>query len=235
METFFRSIGHAFAEKRTPLKTLQRLHDQKKPVRLEVENSELSFYTLVSAKPEFALLSKPPDLADASLAPGAMVRFTVPGGDRVVRLRVIHPSVQRKRGDNVMQCEIPLEFAEKSRRASQRFNTQRFKNIHLAIPQVGASLRIIDLSLTGCKTMASGLDPDHPLQVGAPMRFTKVHVGEKGELELDLLTPRLITEQTVSFEWLVAAAGSSAEYLQHLIEGLHRAELGRLKVKEKIY
>lgn len=105
-------------------RTLKDLAENHTPVRLEVEHSNLSFYTVISLRDEKLLVSKPADLVDDGLASGRILRFVVPDGSQnVVRLELLDPHFGRKRGDNVMSCAMPLEFSPKSRRRSDRYDT----------------------------------------------------------------------------------------------------------------
>ena len=213
-------------------RSLTQLAQDRVPVRLEVENSESSFYTVLSLRPQGVLLGRPADLENGLLKAGGHVRFTIPDGSRqVIRLQIIKPNVRRKRGDAVVLCGIPEEFAEKSQRASDRFNTSRYKNLSLNIPQIDAHFRIVDISRTGCKVMAQQLEKWNEFRVGRPLRFGRVEVGNKQVFELGSLIPRFVNPPVVSFQWEVGDE-ESASYLERLIKALHSAELGRLKVPE---
>ncbi len=216
------------------LRTLKQLERHRKAVRLEVEQSEVSFYTVLSLRPKVLVLARPADLEPGVLQRGSTVRFIVPDANRnVVRMRVIEPEYRRERGDPVVVCEIPDGFAEKSRRGADRFNTSRFKNLKLVVPQLEAEFRIIDMSMSGCKVFVEDFDDWKTLEAGTSMRFTKVAIGDKVEIELDLLTPRVVKPPTVAFAWEASQKGDSAKYLAHMIKSLHKTELGRLRIKER--
>lgn len=215
-------------------RSLARLAQDRVPVRLEVEHSESSFYTVLSLRLQGVLLGRPMDLEDGLIKAGGHVRFTLPDGSKqVIRLQIIKPKVTRRRGDEVILCGMPEEFFEKSKRGSDRFNTSRYKNLSLNIPQIDAHFRIIDISRTGCKVVAKQLEQWEEFRVGRPLRFGRVEVGDKAVFELGSLIPRFIMPPVVSFQWEVGD-NQAAVYLEHLVKSLHGAELSRLKVPEKL-
>ena len=213
--------------------SLMQLAREQVPVRLEVEHSESSFYTLLALRAQGVLLGRPGDLEKGILKEGGHVRFTLPdGSENVVRMQILKPYVRRKRGDAVVLCSMPEEFTGKSKRKSARFNTGRYKNLALNIPQIDAQFRIVDISRTGCKVMALHLEDWEDIRLGRSLRFSKVEVGGKSVFGLGVVTPRFIDPPVVSFQWEIIDE-PSARYLEHLVKALHSAELGRLKVPEK--
>lgn len=214
-------------------RALKQLEQHRTPVRLEVENTNISFYTVISLHPKAVILNKPTDLASKALRRGRAVRFEVPDGSKnVVRLIVRRTHLRRQRGDEVFVCAMPQEFSGKSRRGAARFNTSQFSNLHLVVPQADARFRIIDISRTGCKTYVGDFDEWDLIRTGVEMRFTKIAVGDKVEIALDGLVPRLIKAPTVSFQWNVLKNSYSGRYLDHFIENLQKKELERLQIKE---
>jgi len=227
------ALADTFGGRNNIQKTMKGLERNRSPVRLEVEQTEVSFYTVLSLRPKVVVLARPPDLEDGVLKKGGFVRFIVPDASKnVVRMQVIAPNYKRERGDAVIVCQIPEEFAEKSKRGADRFNTSRFKNLKLIVPQVERDFRIVDMSYTGCKVFVEEFEEWETLKSGTGMRFTKIAIGEKAEIELDMLTPRVINPPTIAFTWEVHH-GESAKWLAHMINSLHRAEMGRLKIKER--
>ena len=229
MAKIIESLVETIAGKRLQrtLKTLAKNHT---PVRLMVENSNLSFYTVISLREEKLLLAKPADLVDDELTPGKTLRFIVPDGSQnVVRLELLEPHFERRRGDNVMLCEMPLEFAPKGRRRSDRYDTGRYNNLLLSVPHFDEEMRVLDISREGCKVYVSELEDWNLLKPGVGMRAGKLKIGTEVEINLDLLTPRNVKPPTVSFEWGVPAKSSSARYLDHFIKSLGDKEAGMLK------
>ena len=77
--------------------SLTQLARDRAPVRLEVEHSEASFYTVLSPRPQGVLLGRPGDLENGILKVGGHVRFTLPDGSgNVIRMRILKPNVRRK-------------------------------------------------------------------------------------------------------------------------------------------
>ena len=216
-------------------RALKLIEYNRTPVRLEVENTNVSFYTVFTLQPGAVVLNKPKDLNPKLIRRGRGVRFEIPDGSRnVLRMQVSRASLRRKRGDEVFVCKMPQEFAEKSKRKSARFNTSQFKNLHLVIPQADAEFRIIDISLTGCRVYVGDFEEWDLIRTGVEMRFTKIAVGEKVEIVLDALVPRVIKAPTVSFQWKVLTHSYSGRYLEHFIKNLHEKELSRLALPEKL-
>lgn len=217
------------------VRVLRQLEDNNTPVRLEVENSNVSFYTVLSLRPGAVILNKPLDLNPKLIRRGRAVRFEVPDGSRnVLRMVVRRPHFKRKRGDEVFLCPIPQEFSAKSKRRNPRFNTSQFKNLHLKVPQADAEFRIIDISQTGCRTFVGDFSEWDLIRTGVEMRFTKIAVGDKVEIALDILVPRVIKAPTISFQWKVLELSYSGRYLQHFVKTLHEKELSRMEIAENL-
>ena len=212
-------------------RTLKTLAKDRTPVRLEVEHTTLSFYTVMSLRRDKLLVSKPADLVDEGLAPGKILRFVVPDGSgNVVRVELLEPHFERKRGDNVMSCEMPLEFAPESRRRSDRYDTARYKNFTLSVPHFDEEMQVLDVSKEGCKVYVSELEGWSALKPGVDMRAAKLKLGTEVEIHLDVLTPRNLNPPTASFEWQVPETSTSAKQIAKMIESLSEGEVGKLKV-----
>ena len=211
-------------------RTLKTLTKNRTPVRLVVEHSNLSFYTVISMREEKLLVAKPADLGEDGLTPGKIMRFVVPdGGRNVLRLKLLDPKFERKRGDNVMLCEIPLEFAPKSRRRSDRYDTGKYDNILLSVPHFDGDMRVLDISMEGCKVYVSELEDWNLLTPGVDMRAAKLKLGTNVEINLGLLTPRSVNPPIVSFEWQVPQKSTSAQHIERFIKSLGDTEAGMLK------
>ena len=234
MAKLFGSVSSSVSESGV-LRVLKQIEYNRTPVRLEVENTNVSFYTVFSLRPGAVILNKPADLNPKLLRRGRMVRFEVTDGSRnMVRMMVRRPHMKRKRGDEVFVCGMPQEFAAKSKRQSARFNTSQFSNLHLVIPQADAEFRIIDISVNGCRTFVGDFSEWDLIRTGLEMRFTKIAVGEKVEIALDGLVPRLVKAPTASFQWKVLKYSYSGRYLEHFVKVLHEKELSRLDLPEKL-
>ena len=90
------------------LRALKQIEHSRTPVRLEVENTNVTFYTVFTLQPGAVILNKPTDLNPKLIRRGRTLRFEVPDGSKnVVRLRVRRPQLKRKRGDEVFVCAMP--------------------------------------------------------------------------------------------------------------------------------
>ena len=199
-------------------RSLKILTENRTPVRLEIENSELKFYTVVALREEQLLVAKPVDLNDSGLKPGAVLRFVMPDGSwNVVRMRLVNPKVERRRGDSVMLFEVPQESGPKSQRRSNRYNTSRYNNLVLTVPHFEELMRIIDISMEGCKVYITDFDRWELVQVGMTMRAAKLLLGSKVEVPLPRIIPRMVKPPTASFEWHILPGGKAAKFLGHAI------------------
>lgn len=216
------------------MRTLNQLARKRTPVRLEAENSDVSFYTVLSLRPQGVVISRPADLDGEMLVEGVVVRFNVPDrSGNSVRMEILEANFARLRGDTVILCKYPEAFGPKSKRKSQRFNTGRYNNIRLAVPQFDAGFRAVDISDAGCKVLAESFDEWDQLRLGRSIRFCRIEVGEQVQIELSELTPRLINPPSISFEWKVSLKGQGSRHLAQLIQSLHKEELSRLQIKER--
>lgn len=231
MAKFFGSLADTLAGSALT-RILKRLGLARTPVRLEVEGTEASFFTVLAVRTGMVVLSKPTDLPEGLLTQGGWVRFVIPeGGREVVRMRISNPNFRRSRGDYVFLCDMPEQFSGQSKRESDRYNTSRFNNLYLQLPQAQEPFRIIDISRTGCKIYIGG--EELPEELGAELQSCKVMVGSKKvEIGLDACFLRVVHPPIAGFEWKVSSQGPALKFLAHLLKSLYDAEFGRLKIKE---
>ena len=73
MATIFsplRSLAGGFGKGGDPIKVIEELQANRQPIRLEIENSNLSFYTFIAVRPEFLVIAKPQDIDEDALRIG---------------------------------------------------------------------------------------------------------------------------------------------------------------------
>jgi len=212
---------------------LQSLHQDKTPIRLEIEEANVHFYTVLSVRRNMVVVAKPPGL-QKELKRDGFVRFRVPGDSgKEVRLTVAVPHFNLLSGSYVFLCDIPKEFAEPSRRSNDRFNTSRFKNLVLAFPSLRRQYRIVDISLEGCKVYVGGNgnggdEEKNGFSLGEVLNHAKITVGSKVEIDLEAVVPRSEFGGTVGIQFQIAQGSESRKYLSHFIKSLESSEQQRL-------
>ena len=222
-------LGLGEKEERTIVKILERLSSAKTPVRLEVEEANIHFYSVISIRRGLVVLAKPGGL-QKELKREGYVRFRVPEVEgKEIRLSIAVPHFNLLSGSYVFLCDIPKAFAEPSRRSNDRFNTRRFNNLKLTIPALTREFRIIDISMEGCKIFTGGkTDPAAQFAMGETLSPAKITVGTKVEITLEGITPRSRTDKTVGIQFQMNGNADSRKYLSHFIKSLETSEQERL-------
>ncbi len=199
-------------------------------MRLEIEGENIHFFTIFSIKRNLVVVAKPPGLRKGLKRDGT-VRFRIPDEvENEIRMEIAVPHFNLLSGDYAFLCDIPKNFAEKSKRKSERYNTSRFNNLHLVIPDILQRFRIVDMSDSGCKIYAVGTNIKELLEEDKNYAPARISVGNKVEIDLDSAIPRSFNGKTVGFKFDVSAEGSARKYLQHFIQSLETAEINNLKV-----
>ena len=207
---------------------LRRLEANKTPVRVEIENSNTRFYSIISIKRGLVVVAKPPGL-ESGLQREGFVRFKIPDEDgRELRMQVSVPHFNLLSGGYVFLCSVPRKFAESSLRGAERYNTTRFKNLALFLPELKGYFRIIDISKTGCKVFADQSMATPGLETGSPISPASITVGNKVNIDLHSVTLRSRIKNTMGFELRVGDDGSSTKYFEHFLKSLEAAESKRL-------
>ena len=218
------------SQQKNILKILNQMESSKIPVRLQVENSSIHFFTILSLRRGMVVFARPTGNS-RGITKGKFVRFTVPDQpDKVLRLEVEVPSFKMVNGTYVMLCAIPEEFAEKSKRISQRYNITRFKNIMLGLPTISSMYRMIDISAQGCKVFTGDNDLTTILEVNEPILNGKIYIGSGLDMSLKWIIPRVFQEKTAGFEFQIAGDHATQRKFEHFIYSLESAEKKKLKV-----
>lgn len=209
---------------------LTRLEKNKTPIRIEIENSNTRFYSILSVKRGLVVVAKPPGLT-TGLARDGFVRFRLPDEDgKDLRLQITVPHFNLLSGGYVFLCAMPKEFAESSLRGAERYNTSRFKNLYLFFPKIKGLYRIIDISSTGCKVYADQAITIEGVEVDNPISPAKITVGSKVDIDLLSATMRSRIKNTLGFELQVGENGTN-KYLDHFLKSLEAADTKRLSTE----
>lgn len=207
------------------------LEGSKTPIRVEIENSNTRFYSILTVRRGLVVVAKPPGLK-AGLDRDGFVRFKLPGDDgRELRMQVTVPHFNLLSGGYVFLCSMPKEFAESSQRAAERYNTSRFKNLFLFLPKLKGHYRIIDISNSGCKVFMDQSASAPGLEVGSPISPASITVGNKVDIDLRSATLRSRIKNTLGFQLEVDSGPSSGKYLNHFLKSLEAAESKRLSTE----
>lgn len=224
-------LSAASREQRAVLRALENLTNSKSPVRLESETTGVSFFTVVALRPNGLLIARPRSLR-GGLPKDSFVRITLPNhGRKQIRVPILIPQVKlRMTMRYACICGIPTAFSGVCKRHTDRFNTTKFKNLHLQVPQFSSSFRVVDISVGGLRVFAGddgerlAEDPEANL---APAR---IRVGERVSVELENLMVRSHVGNTVGFSMTVRNDGYSGRFLLNLLNKLQEQEILRLKM-----
>lgn len=218
-------------EERAVLRALADLSERKMPVRLESEQSGVSFFTVVSLRKNALLLARPRTLR-GGLPKGSAVRLTLANqGRKQVRAAIVVPHLKVPFSlKHAFVCEVPHAFCGVCKRGADRFSTARFKNLHLQLDGARRSFRVVDVSTSGLRIHTGGDTPLTLFEPGQELAPARLRLGERAQIELESLVPRAINPKTVGLELRVRRDGASERYLMNLLNRLQEHELRRLQI-----
>ena len=220
-----------FYKNQPALEYLRKLEEKRTPIRLEMDHSNTSFYTLLMLRNGRVIIAKPPGSV-RGLSKGATVRFRIPfDSSKEILLTVTDPHFTLLGGNPVFLCQIPDGNAEPTIRSAERYNTTKFGNLFLLIPELQQRFRVIDISYSGCKVLAEAVEKRELL--GFKKTPGRISVEEKFVIEYDAVIPRFHSPPKIGFQLSVAKQPPSKDRLTHLLDSLHKGELSRLKIKSQ--
>jgi len=214
------------------LALLNRLEQQKIAIRVEIENTLIRFNTMLIIRAGSVVLARPQALRE-NLEKGGMVRFKVPGDDeKELRLEITMPQYNLTNGTPVFLCKIPTQFHKTAySRVVERFNTTRFTNLGLVIPEKAWAFRVLDISINGCKVLSKSGVPESEFPIGRSFENTYFKLGGRVKIELARLIPRSIRGHAVGLEFNVRQEGLHQKYLDHLITSLDKKDKDAMKAE----
>ncbi len=218
-------------ETRAVARALADLGERKTPVRVEVEGTGTSFFTVLSLRKNGLLLARPRTLA-GGMAKGLCVRLTLPNHQRrQVRTEVLVPNVQLPMTlKHAMICSVPTAFSGQCQRSADRFDTSRFKNLTLHLADWQQTFRVIDLSATGLRIFTGTDGEAYAFEAGNALGAGTLCVGRGIRIELGDITTRSRAGNTVGLSMAVQRAGDSQKYLLNLLNRLQETELKRIRI-----
>ena len=207
---------------------LRKISSQQQAVRIEIDAALARFNTGILLRDGLVLVGKPEGL-DPSLKLGDTARFRIPWNNKFeVRMETVVLHLNLKNGTEVFVCKSPTGRAHAVRRTADRFNTSRFRNLHLRLPALNDAFPIVDLSAAGCRVEADPKLLRSSFGVGPRIWEGLVHVKDKLQVQLDLIIPRVYHEETVGLEFKVNRRGNHERKLSTLLGILAMGELNQV-------
>lgn len=196
---------------------LKRISSQKKVVRIEIDAAQVRFNSGILLKDGLVLVGKPEEL-EPSLNLGDTARFRIPWNNKFeVRMETVVIHLNLRNGTEVFVCKTPTGRAHMVRRTANRFNTRRFRNLHLHLPALDDMFPIVDLSAAGCRVEADPRLLKDSFSVGRRIWEGLIRVEDKMQVQLDLIIPRVYHEETVGLEFNVDRQGNHERKLSSLL------------------
>jgi hypothetical protein len=224
-------ISSAGREERAVLRALAELSDRKMPVRLESEETGVSFFTVISLRRNGLLVARPRTLR-GGLPKDSYVRLTLPNTERKqVRMPVLVPQLKLPMSMRYASiCGVPQTFSGVCKRKAERFSTARFRNLQLLLPSVGRTFRVVDLSTSGIRIFTGTEGNLMMFEPESELAPARIRIGERAAIELDSLVPRARTGNAVGLSMQVRRDGASERFLMNLLNRLHNQELRRIQI-----
>ena len=207
-------------EKRAVARTLEHLHENHTPIRVEIEKLGVRFRSNLSLRKGVVAISRPMGF-NMEIPPGTTVRIKVPEKkDREIKMAIANPNFQMANGRSFFICSLPEKFAPKNKRASERFRTSRFKNLLFHFPEMHSTYRIIDLSLSGCRIATRSENLAAILTEGEPIQPAEIRIGESVRIEMGSVIPRAFRESNVGLQFDLGRNQTSNDRLAKLLKWL---------------
>ena len=207
---------------------VKRLETAKSPLRMELENTYVSFRTVLTTKDGLVVVGKPPGLEE-HIKKGSLVRFKVPETQgKELRLEVVHNHVNLNNGAAVFLCKMPAGFTN-STRQGLRFDTSRLGGLEVLFHDTEDRYKVLDISATGVRLLVPYGDLHSLFPLGEETEAVSLQVKEH-QVELDFLVPRAYKGRHVGCE-IKASPGTPAhamlgKLLQYLENNAQKQALG---------
>lgn len=227
MALFGEYFSASAREERAVLRAISGLSQEQIPAQAEVEGGS-AFLTQVSLHRSVLVVARPRSLP-GGLEKGAYLRLTLPNRDRLqVRMPVLVPRARLRLSHRyACLCQLPTAFSGQCRRHADRLDTRRYSNLSLDLQEQARRFRMLDISASGLRVF-TGEDEDVTFVRGMVLNGAHLNAGTDAEIALDTVLPRSRGDGWVGMEMHVSDDGKSRGFLNHLLERLRQAELGRL-------
>ena len=204
------------------LEALQRVDGDRATVWVQLEGGAARFRSRLLLKDNQVVLSKPDNLR-VPLAAGKFVRFRLPDDPGLeLRMEIFAPQVNLAAGNSVFLCRLPTEGPAKAKRQSDRHGVGHVTNIRLMMPRKEREFRLSDISLTGCRVVATSSEAKVYFPLGRALEAVHLQVGTNAKVELREVVPRSYRSGFVGCEFDVKGEGTSQVYLERLIQTLEK-------------
>ncbi len=223
-------FGGARGETGAVNSALTKLDRKKTTVRVELENTQIRFNTVIVFRRNTVVLAKPKALEEG-LKTGTMVRFHIPGTDHDVRMEIATPHFNLVNGSPVFLCHPPKFFAKKTNRDEDRFSTKQFKNLLLHLHSLPDKFRILDLSNKGIRILTSNPNPKRQFPLAEKFKGAWIQFGKRAKVELEQVIPRSHKGQSVGLELTISDNGNNKKILEQVVKTLDRNQRDLLKAQ----
>ena len=217
-------LGFGGSEARSVRRALEDLQRHQSRIRVEIEKSGIRFKSVLMLRQDVVAIGKPMGWK-GELPVGTIVRFkTNERKPRELRLEVVNADFRLPNGKAFLICNTPEEFAPKSPRGSERFRTDRFRNLELSFPELGSQYKILNISESGCRIDTGRENLEAIWSVGEPITPAMVQVGKSITIELDEVIPRSIQPEVVGLEFKTGRNSKERKHLETLVKWLEKWE-----------
>ncbi|MDH5751211.1 MAG: hypothetical protein OEZ59_02180 [Deltaproteobacteria bacterium] len=219
-------------DKKQVMSHLVRLDKNKTSLKVQIDNSHIRFNSMLIIRGDTIVIARPAGIKK-DLKKGSYIRFHVPDHDDLqVQLEVATPNFNLTNGTPVFLCKVPdSQTKTNHKRTNDRYNTRRFTNLALVIPEKHWAYRVLDLSLNGCNVLSKSGVPEEEFPNGTTYTDCYLRLGKNVRIQLDTLHPRSHRIQTVGMEFRVNQEGLHIKYLQHLLSSLEEREQEKYKAE----
>ena len=217
-------LGFGGMEARSVRRALEDLQRHQARIRVEIEQSGIRFKTVLMLRQDVVAIGKPMGW-QGELPIGTVVRFkTNERKPRELRLEVVNPEFRLPNGKAFFICNTPAKFAPKSPRGSERFRTDRFRNLEMNFPELGSKYKIVNISESGCRIDTGRENLETIWSIGESVAPAMVQVGKSISIELDEVILRSIQPEVVGLEFKTARNSKEGKHLETLIKWLEKWE-----------
>lgn len=136
-------------------KTLQQVVKSRLPMRVEVENSNFSFTSVVTHLEGMLVVARPPGLGEmVTRGTRLCIPFQGEGHQphRLLRVEVTHPNLNLSNGNAVILCRLPKQM-DTSNRKHPRHATHHLKGITVRLGISTEHFRVGDVSANGVRLL----------------------------------------------------------------------------------
>lgn len=201
---------------------IKRAEKTKEPVAIEIENTYVSFKTVISMKDNMLVVAKPAGI-NAHISRGASLRMRLAElSGKSVKLEVTIPHLNLANGASVFVAKLASKIPMTGRE-HLRFDTSRIGSLEV---EIGGreTYRVVDMSFTGVRFMVPIGELSSAFPVGKPLPGKLIV--KKHPVELLSLVPKTYKNRTVGCTMEISPDSLKLfEKVMNLIEANHEQEI----------